>query len=89
VYNVESGGIVHVYAGTYNEGVAINKPLVLNGNRAGVPGGNAFRGPDESIINGSNVDGTAISVTNGGVVIDGFEIAVIPGASWSSRIRPK
>src|SRR5208337_850678 len=67
---VADNGLVHVAAGTYNENVVIDHPLVLSGANAGVSA-NGARG-DESIVNGSS--GTGIMINANHVTLDGFTI---------------
>lgn len=69
---VADHGTVHVAAGTYNENVQIEHPLVLSGANAGVPA-SSTRG-DESVVSGS------ITVYADGVTVDGFAIT---GGSWA------
>jgi parallel beta-helix repeat protein len=73
-----SNGIVNVAAGTYNENIAINKPLTLKGNNAGLTSGTApATRKNESLLYG----GIQINASN--VVIDGFTIS--RGGTWGNE----
>ena len=75
----EDNNTLLVYPGTYEEFVTIDKPLILLGPNAGIPGCNNNRG-DEAVIKPPadadrvepNVTRFLVAVSAEGVVIDGF-----------------
>ena len=75
VYNASPYAVVHVAAGTYTEKVIIDKPLILNGSKAGILTSDGSRGTGESYIDLSTLTaGDAFTVTSSDVVINGFTV---------------
>ena len=71
---VQSGGTVHVAAGTYNENVHITQPVTLLGANAGVSGTSGARSA-ESVISTSNAGNDyTVQVSSSGVTVDGFTL---------------
>lgn len=69
------GEIVSVAAGSYAESVTIDKPLTLSGAQAGVAVATRSAGdPAETTLDASGL-ATAITVSSGGVVIEGLDVA--------------
>ncbi len=77
VTTVASGGTVHVAAGTYNENVSINKPVILDGAQSGVDA--RTRSGSESIISGSGGVVYTAGATTG--TIDGFTLEGYTGST--------
>mgnify|MGYP006280297167 CR=1 FL=1 len=75
---VDSGGIINVAAGLYNESISIGKSLQIKGPQAGVDprttaGLRTAGSVDEAILNGLNAF-HAIHILNSDVTIDGLEV---------------
>jgi alpha-tubulin suppressor-like RCC1 family protein len=73
------GGTVNVAAGIYSESIIINKPLTLNGAKAGIDARSRATNSGESVLDGAGLQVSqhdAIIIANGvsNVVIDGFEV---------------
>ncbi|MEB3825883.1 NosD domain-containing protein [Phormidium sp. CCY1219] len=67
-----AGDTLRVAPGTYVEDLQINKSVTLNGANSGIPGNDATRGTNETIINSaSGVSGIQILASN--VTLDGIE----------------
>jgi len=66
---VAAGGAVHVAAGTYNENVTVSKNLSLDGIQAGVAAADASTSVART---GSESSVSSITVTSGGVDVNGF-----------------
>ena len=82
---VASGGLVRVFAGTYDEIVGITKPVELRGPQFGVAGDDPSRDPsnaanaaNEAIIGGASAVASGIQffpgANDGFVIIDGFRL---------------
>lgn len=76
VDNAQSGWIIDVAAGVYNENVDVNKTLTLNGPQAGVNPviGERNDSGAEAVVDGGASE--AISVNAGNVVVDGFRVTM-------------
>lgn len=72
---VTNGGTVNVAAGTYNENVVANKPVILLGANNGVAG--CTGRVAESVINGGT--GFAVDITSDGVTLNGFQLSGAKG----------
>ncbi|MCX6243103.1 MAG: T9SS type A sorting domain-containing protein [Bacteroidetes bacterium] len=68
----DPGDIILVAAGTYNENVTIDKPLILLGANANVPCGS--RGPESIVQDLTPSDLPIFTVLSDNVTINGFEI---------------
>ena len=71
---VDSGGLILVCPGTYNETVNVNKSLTIQGYQHGVPTSSRTPGgPNESTVQGNSTTGV-FYVTASNVLIDGFTV---------------
>ena len=75
--NANSGDVIDVAAGTYAEGIVVNKALTIQGNNAGTPG-SGTRAEESTIVPEPSEGGGPpppflISVASSNVTIDGFE----------------
>ncbi len=75
VDNSSSGGTVLVCAGQYPESVQINKPLTLNGAKAGVDARSRSGAAQESVVTADEPNEGGISLGANGITVDGFVVA--------------